>query len=131
VSVPAAAGDSIAMTTTAEIRAALPSLPCDDDGPVFKAPWEGQAFAMALALHERGMFGWKEWAQTLAEVIAESKRYGDPDTGETYYRHWLTALERIATRKGLVTENLLQTRREQWSKAARETPHGQPIVLRR
>src|SRR5580765_2906010 len=92
-----------AETMTAEMRAALPDLPRDDAGPVFKAPWEAQAFAMTLALHERGMFAWSEWAQTLAEVIAELKRRGEPDNGEDYYRHWLAALERIATRKGLVT----------------------------
>ncbi len=119
------------MTTTPEIRAALPDLPCDDAGPVFKAPWEAQAFAMALALHERGAFNWKEWARELAAVIAELKARGDPDTGEDYYRHWLTALERIATRKGLVTGEVLQARCEQWAQAARETPHGQPIELRR
>jgi nitrile hydratase accessory protein len=118
-------------STTAAMRAALPDLPRDDAGPVFKVPWEAQAFAMTLALHERGMFSWKEWAQTLAEVIAEVKRRGEPDTGEDYYRHWLTALERISTGKCLVSGAALQTRREQWEHAARETPHGQPIVLRR
>ncbi len=120
-----------AETMTADMRAALPDLPRDDAGPVFKAPWEAQAFAMTLALHERGMFAWSEWAQTLAEVIAELKRRGEPDNGEDYYRHWLTALERITTRKGLVTGPALQTRREQWAHAARETPHGQPILLQR
>ena len=126
-----AAHIATAETTTAEMRAALPDLPRDAAGPVFKAPWEAQAFAMALALHERGMFGWKEWAQTLAEVIAELKQRGEPDNGEDYYRHWLTALERITARKGLVTGEVLLARREQWAHAARETPHGQPIVLQR
>ncbi|HEY2862940.1 MAG TPA: nitrile hydratase accessory protein [Casimicrobiaceae bacterium] len=110
---------------------ALPSLPRDDAGPVFKAPWEAQAFAMALALHERGVFSWKEWAQALATVIGEIKARGDSDTGQDYYRHWLTALERIAATKGLVTDEALRARREQWAQAARATPHGRPIELRR
>ena len=67
---------------------------------------------MALALHERGAFTWKEWAQTLAAVIGEVKERGEADTGSDYYRHWLTALERIAARKGIVTEALLQRRRQ-------------------
>jgi len=58
---------------------------------VFAAPWEAQAFAMAVALHERGVFTWKEWAATLADVIAEVRNRGEPDTGEDYYRHWMTA----------------------------------------
>ncbi|MGH8712830.1 MAG: nitrile hydratase accessory protein, partial [Casimicrobiaceae bacterium] len=98
-------------------------------GPVFKAPWEAQAFAMALALHERGAFSWDEWTATLAEVIGELRQRGEPDTGEQYYRHWLTALERLAARKGLVTDASLRTRRAQWAAAARATPHGQPIGL--
>ena len=113
----------------AALQAALPELPRDADGPVFKAPWEAQAFAMTLALHERGAFSWKEWAQTLAAVIGEVKQRGEPDTGEHYYLHWLTALERIAATKGLVTGALLLQRREEWEEAARRTPHGQPIRL--
>jgi len=112
------------------MRAELPSLPCDTGGPVFNAPWEAQTFALTLALHERGEFSWKEWAQTLADVILEIQHRGEADTGEHYYRHWQTALERIATRKGLVSDALLLQRRRQWSDAARKTPHGQPIELR-
>ena len=107
----------------------VPGLPRDKDGPVFRAPWEAQAFAMALALYERGVFTWKEWAATLAEVIAEASTRGEPDDGSDYYRHWMTALERMATRKGLVSEASLHDRRDAWDEAARHTPHGQPIVL--
>ena len=116
------------MTTTADL-AALPALPRDEGGPVFRAPWEAQAFALALALHERGAFTWKEWAATLAAVIAEAKAEGRPDTGEDYYRHWLAALERIATQKALVGADELVRRRAAWEAAARATPHGQPIRL--
>jgi nitrile hydratase accessory protein len=97
--------------------------------PVFRAPWEAQAFAMAVALHERGAFTWKEWAAALAEVIAEAKARGEPDGGEDYYAHWLTALERIAERKSLLTREALDLRRHQWQDAARRTPHGKPIEL--
>ena len=107
----------------------LSGLPRDADGPIFNAPWEAQAFAMTLALHERGEFSWKEWAETLAAVIGEVKQRGEADTGANYYRHWMTALERISARKGIVTEALLQERRALWEEAARRTPHGQPIQL--
>jgi nitrile hydratase accessory protein len=121
--------DSIAARALPAMRSELPGLPCEAGEPVFNAPWEAQAFAMALALHERGQFSWKEWAQTLAEVIAEVRQRGEADTGEHYYRHWQTALERIAARKGLVSDALLLQRRQQWDEAARRTPHGQPIEL--
>jgi nitrile hydratase accessory protein len=80
---------------------AVPSIPRDADGPVFREPWEAQAFAMTLALHERGLFTWPEWAATLGAEIKRAQAAGDPDTGETYYRHWLNALERIVAAKGL------------------------------
>jgi len=32
----------------------FPSIPRDEDGPVFREPWEAQAFGMMLVLHERG-----------------------------------------------------------------------------
>src|SRR5258708_19590910 len=62
--------------------------------PVFSALWEAQAFAMATTLQERGAFSAKEWSQALAEVIAEVRARGEPDTGENYYRHWLLPLQR-------------------------------------
>jgi nitrile hydratase accessory protein len=118
-----------ALTKLPELRAVLPALPCDDAGPIFNAPWEAQAFAMTLALHERGMFTWAEWATCLNEAIRDAQAAGDADHGDTYYSHWLTALERISTIKGLVTDDSLLRRRNAWDAAARRTPHGQPIEL--
>ena len=79
----------------------VPGVPRDAEGPVFREPWEAQAFAMTLALHSRGLFTWPEWAATLAAEIKRAQAAGDPDTGETYYRHWLAALERIVAEKGV------------------------------
>lgn len=107
----------------------LPLQPSDDDGPVFREPWEAQAFAMALALHRQGLFTWKEWADTLAAQIAAAQAAGDPDVGDTYYRHWLAALETIVAAKGATTPRELERHRLAWERAAHRTPHGQPIVL--
>ena len=113
-----------------DATAALPSIPRDDDGPVFREPWEAQAFAMALALHERGVFSWNEWADTLSAEIKRAQAAGDPDTGETYYRHWLAALERLIAAKGVTTPETLHRYRDAWDHAADRTPHGAPIELR-
>jgi len=110
---------------------ALPAIPRDDEGPVFRAPWEAQAFAMAVKLHQSGHFTWKEWAAHLACEIAAARERGEEDDGSRYYHHWLAALEKIAAEKGLVTTRELLTCRDEWDRAARETPHGQPIELRR
>ncbi|MBN3765749.1 nitrile hydratase accessory protein [Burkholderia sp. Ac-20365] len=112
-----------------ELLDALPGLPRDGAGPVFAAPWQAAAFAMTLALHERGVFTWTEWAAALSDAIRDAQAHGDPDRGDTYYAHWLTALERIATAKGCVTHDGLIERKHAWDAAARRTPHGQPIGL--
>jgi nitrile hydratase accessory protein len=109
----------------------LPGLPRDDDGPVFAEPWQAQAFAMAVRLHEAGHFTWAEWAEHLGAEIKAAQDAGDPDTGETYYEHWLGALETLVAEKGLVGAAELDGRRDAWDRAARATPHGEPIVLGR
>jgi nitrile hydratase accessory protein len=114
-----------------ELHGVVPGIPHDAEGPVFKAPWEAQAFAMTLALHERGVFSWSEWAAALTQAIRDAQAAGDPDTGENYYRHWLMALERITAEKGLVDSAALAERKDAWAEAARRTPHGQPIELKR
>jgi nitrile hydratase accessory protein len=84
---------------------------------------------MALALHQRGLFTWTEWAATLAEEIKRAQAAGDPDTGQTYYHHWLATLERLVAEKGLASAETLEHYREAWDRAAGRTPHGRPIEL--
>ena len=114
----------------ARATGALPDIPVDVDGPVFREPWEAQAFAMALTLHERGVFTWSEWAAALASEIKRAQAAGDPDTGETYYRHWLATLEGLVAAKGVTTTETLHRYRHAWDHAADRTPHGMPIELR-
>jgi nitrile hydratase accessory protein len=109
---------------------AVPGIPCDAEGPVFREPWEAQAFAMALHLYDRGLFQWPEWAATLGDEIKKAQAAGDPDTGETYYRHWLAALERIVAEKGVTDAKTLEKYFHAWDHAADRTPHGQPIELK-
>ena len=114
----------------AEALTALPSLPRDEGGPVFREPWEAQAFAMTLALYRRGLFTWPEWAETLGAEIERAQQEGDPDAGDTYYRHWLAALERLVADKGVAGPADLSRYRDAWHHAADRTPHGMRIALR-
>ena len=114
----------------AGLAAVLPSLPRDADGPVFHEPWEAQAFAMTLQLYQRGLFSWPEWAATLAAEIKRAQSAGDPDRGDTYYHHWLAALERLVAEKGIADPASLARYRDAWDHAADRTPHGMPIELR-
>ena len=93
--------------------------------PVFAAPWEAQAFALAILLHQRGVFAWDEWTRTLAEEIHRPEA-----EGRSYYQHWLAALERLTAAKNLAAPAELAARRDAWERATRATPHGQPILLK-
>jgi nitrile hydratase accessory protein len=109
--------------------AALPQLLRDDSGPVFAEPWQAQAFALAVKLSEQGHFTWKEWAAALAHELQAAADRGEPDDGSRYYEHWLAALERLVTAKGLTDSSALVTRKHAWTDAYRNTPHGTPVAL--
>jgi len=117
------------MSAPAEMLALVPALLSDAEGPVFREPWEAQAFALAIDAHARGLFSWPEWAAELSAQIKAAQLAGDPDTGETYYRHWLAALEAITVQKGAATQAQLAQVQQAWDRAAKATPHGQPVVL--
>ena len=98
-----------------EALTALPQLPADHDGPVFEAPWQAQAFAMAVKLSEVGYFTWSEWAAALAQELKAAADRGEPDDGSRYYYHWLAALERLVTHKGLIDRKAMQERKDAWA----------------
>lgn len=117
--------ESISSIALAEVD----SIPRNESGPVFNEPWEAEAFAMTLTLYEQGVFTWPQWAEKLSDEIARAQAAGDPDLGNTYYRHWLAALERIVVEKNIASEQQLSDLYADWNRAALSTPHGQPIVL--
>src|SRR3954453_3338345 len=100
-----------------EATRALPGIPRDADGPVFREPWEAQAFALAVELHARGLYTWTEWAAALAEQIGRAQSRGDADLGDTYYRHWLAALETLVAAKGASSAAELERYRAAWDHA--------------
>lgn len=105
--------------------AALPRLPRDAEGPIFAEPWQAQAFALTLQLHQAGAFTWPEWADALSQELAR-----DPeDDGSRYYAHWVAALEGLVTRRDLATRVDLNSRRNAWRDAYLRTPHGRPVEL--
>jgi nitrile hydratase accessory protein len=109
--------------------AALSSLPRDAGGPVFAQPWQAQAFALAVKLSEQGHFTWTEWATALGAELKAAADRGEPGDGTHYYHHWLAALERLVTDKGLTNRSALDMRKEAWAEAYRRAPHGQPVEL--
>ena len=94
----------------------------DGNEPVFNEPWEAQAFAIVINLHQKNVFTWEEWASALStEIYSGIER--------EYYNHWLAALEKLAASKNLTSLEAIETREHDWHKAAARTPHGEPILL--
>jgi nitrile hydratase accessory protein len=120
------------MTTLKKALAAIDAVqygPSNEEGAVFREPWQAEAFAMTLALHQAKLFTWPEWASALAREIAAASADPDIHPGDRYYFHWLAALETLVVEKGAASGELLATRKSAWDRAARATPHGAPIIL--
>jgi nitrile hydratase accessory protein len=115
------------MTVDTRILQGMPT--GDGVEPVFREPWEAHAFALAVSLHQRGLFTWSEWAEALAHQITAAQAAGDADLGDTYYRHWLSALETLVAGKGASTSEELTRYQQAWDRAADRTPHGRAIEL--
>jgi nitrile hydratase accessory protein len=95
-----------------------------ENEPVFDAPWQAAAFAMAVKLHEKGLFTWNEWAETLSAVMRD-----DDHMACGYYEQWLEALERLIEDKRIASHAEIEDLALRWAHAAEATPHGKPIVL--
>lgn len=100
-------------------RASVPG----GEEPVFNEPWEANAFALVLAMHDRGHFTWSEWAQVLGKTIANQ------DADMPYYASWLVALENLVLKQSILESSDVDKRKDQWKAALRATPHGKPIEL--
>lgn len=96
---------------------------------MFREPWEAQAFAMTIELHKRGVFTWGEWASLLGRHIAAAASAETADLADTYYLHWLSALEQIVAQKDVGSLQELIRYQHAWTNAAARTPHGRPIEL--
>jgi len=94
----------------------------------FPAPWAAEAFALAEALRDRGLFTGGEWAAALGREIAADGAAGDG--GEAYWRAFVRALERLVEERAGAPGELGRLRRA-WERAAAATPHGRPIELSR
>jgi nitrile hydratase accessory protein len=103
------------------INGALPK-----DSPVFAEPWQAEAFAMVVALNERGLFSWSEWADALSAEVKSSDAAPD---GSDYYERWLRALENLLAAKGVAGASEIDKLAAAWHRAAHATPHGKPILL--
>ncbi|WP_432343445.1 nitrile hydratase accessory protein [Shinella yambaruensis] len=110
-----------------ETPADSPGLPKSREGdPVFAEPWQAQAFAMTVRLHERGVFTWGEWAEALSREVHRPGRAAD---GADYFDCWVAALSSLLAVRGVASEAEQAALSDRWARAAEATSHGKPIRL--
>jgi len=105
------------------------ALPPDTDEPTFAEPWQAQAFALVVSLHQAGLFAWQDWVKIFSETIVAAPATPAEDVNSAYYRQWLLAMERLVEHLGLATPTAIAQRAAEWRQAYLNTPHGQPVVL--
>ncbi|UNK39305.1 nitrile hydratase accessory protein [Shinella sp. H4-D48] len=110
-----------------ETLADSPGLPVSTEGePVFAEPWQAQAFAMTVRLHEQCVFTWAQWAEALSREVHRPGRAVD---GADYFDCWVAALSSLLSERGVVSEAEQSVLSDRWARAAEATPHGMPILL--
>jgi nitrile hydratase accessory protein len=93
------------------LDSAGPAAPPRDNGElVFAAPWESQAFGVALALHDAGRIDWEDFRRALIREIGEWEAAHPAGDGWNYYECWLRSLEQVVSANGLVGVDDLRAR---------------------
>lgn len=87
------------------------ALPRDNGELVFNEPWEGRAFALAVAVVDERGLSWDAFRLRLIDAIAEQ-----PD--RPYYESWAAALESLVVGLDLATEAALDA----------ATPSERPVL---
>ncbi len=100
------------------------ALPRKNGELVFEAPWESQAFGMAIALYERGHYDWEEFRGRLISEIGDWER-SEEDEREVwdYYRRWLASFEALVKDRGLLSEQEIEERTSEVVSGARDEGH--------
>jgi nitrile hydratase accessory protein len=73
---------------------------------VFDAPWESRAFGMAAVMQEQGRWTWEEFGVRLGEW---------PSERATYYERWVAALEELLIEQGILTDEEIDVRAEEFA----------------
>jgi nitrile hydratase len=85
------------------------ALPRQSGELVFQDPWEGIAFAMAVALCDGGLYPWSEFQDRLITAIAAADQQ-EAEVKPTYYECWLAAFEAVLVERGMLTKEQIDTK---------------------
>lgn len=95
------------------------------EGPVFEAPWQARAFAIAVALADEH-YAWSDFNRRFTD---EKEIPGSSNVSEAaYYERWLRALQQLLEEEGLVGPDELAARAAEFEagdRTAHEFVEGQ------
>ncbi|MBP1154498.1 MULTISPECIES: nitrile hydratase accessory protein [unclassified Paenibacillus] len=96
------------------------NLPRENGELIFKTPWEGRIFAMAVLLLEKGFYPWKVFNGQFVREIGEAERQNpETDVVTAYYQHWVHAFEKVLVDKEVFTEEQLKARTHEFTSGQR------------
>jgi nitrile hydratase accessory protein len=111
--------------TTSLLDVDGPAAPPRSNGElVFAEPWESRAFGLAMTLHDRGAFEWETFRLQLIAAVGEWERGHPDDECWSYYRCWLTALQRVLASEGVVAPDQIVERAHQLARRPTGHDHG-------
>ncbi len=85
------------------------ALPRKSGELLFQDPWEGEAFAMAVAFCEQQYYEWPEFQALLIKQIAIADKQPE-ETRPTYYESWLIAFEKLLDAKDILARSAIKKR---------------------
>lgn len=95
------------------------ALPRQSGELVFQDPWEGEVFAMAVALCEQGLYPWGEFRDRLIRELAAAEQTEVPEEERpSYYECWLAAFESLLVQQGILTAKKIEARAAWIARAA-------------
>jgi nitrile hydratase len=107
------------------------ALPRQSGELLFQDPWEGEVFAMAVALCEQGLYPWDEFQGRLIATIANVEQGELPvEARPTYYENWLTAFETLLIEKDVLVKQKIDVRAAWLARAASSSASRSFMQLR-
>lgn len=92
----------------------------DGEEPTFDSPAQARAFGLVVALSREGAFEWNAFRDELIDRIAGDDGSLETETEQSYYDHWLEAIERLLDENGYVSPAELEERAREFASGERD-----------
>jgi nitrile hydratase accessory protein len=88
--------------------------------PVFDAPWQSRAFGLVVRLHAAGVYPWDDFKALLIDEVSKQPCKDDALDSTQYYLQWVNAFWRLLVSKGILSEQEMKVRAEEFQVGVRQ-----------